>query len=153
VPCNQVSRATAEHVLRCPLVANGVRTALRRALRPFETVNPAPLTADAFARATPDRLTEAYRPLLELCWLLVEGLGPGEDAGTLHCPTFLLDMERVFEAITNAVVRGFAERDRYTVAVQPPFQVIAADRTHAGVHAAGRDRLTRRRTWLVVDAK
>jgi 5-methylcytosine-specific restriction enzyme subunit McrC len=155
VPCNQLPRATAEHVLRCPLVADGVRSALRRALRPFEAVNPAPLTADAFAQAAPDRLTEAYRPLLEVCWLLVEGLGPSENAGAFHCPTFLLDMERVFERhVTAAVVRGFSERGRYTVAVQPPFQVIAADGTHAGVRMQPDVVVSRGgEPWLVVDAK
>ncbi len=38
-----------------------------------------------------------YGPLLDLCRLLADALGPTDAAGTTACPAFLLDMERVFE--------------------------------------------------------
>src|SRR5205807_345061 len=73
-----------------------------------------------FAAAEPNRLTEAYRPLLDLCRLLADCLAPTERAGAVACPTFLLNMERVFEQyVTAGVVRAFAGSDRYRVAVQP----------------------------------
>jgi 5-methylcytosine-specific restriction enzyme subunit McrC len=97
VPCNQVARATAELVLRSPLVSEPVRATLTRALVGYHDVRPAALNEAAFAAAAPDRLGESYRPLLELCRLLADGLGPTEAAGGWAAPAFLLDMERVFE--------------------------------------------------------
>jgi hypothetical protein len=120
VPCNQVPRATAELVLGSPLVAGGVRAALRQALHGFAGVRSVPLGPDSFQAAQADRLTEAYRPLLDLCRLLADGLAPQESAGPVPCPAFLLDMERVFERyVTAGVVRAFEGRRGWAVAVQP----------------------------------
>jgi 5-methylcytosine-specific restriction enzyme subunit McrC len=120
VPCNQVPRATAELVLRSPLLADGVRAALRRALQDFAGVSSVPLGPESFQAAQPDRLTEPYRPLLDLCRLLADSLAPQESAGSVTCPAFLLDMERVFERyVTAGVVRAFQDRPGYAVAVQP----------------------------------
>lgn len=120
VPCNQLPRATAELVLRSPLVADGVRSALRRSLQDLAGVTSVPLGPESFEAAGPDRLTEAYRPLLELCRLLADGLAPQEAAGAVACPAFLLDMERVFERyVTAGVVAAFAADPRAAVAVQP----------------------------------
>jgi 5-methylcytosine-specific restriction enzyme subunit McrC len=120
VPCNQVPKATAELVLRSPLIGDGVRTALRRVLEAFASVTSIALGPDSFAGARPDRLTEAYRPLLDVCRLLADGLGAGRQAGPTHCPAFLLDMERVFERyVTKGVVRATGTGGRYEVTVQP----------------------------------
>ncbi len=122
VPCNQVPRATAERVLRSPLLGEEVRAALRLALQGYESVTAGPLGPDSFGATAPDRLTEAYRPLLDVCRLLAEGLDPGGAAGAASCPAFLLDMERVFEQyVTRGVQRAFAGRPAYSVAVQPRF--------------------------------
>jgi 5-methylcytosine-specific restriction enzyme subunit McrC len=102
VPCNQVPRATAELLLRWPLLGEGARTLLRCSLAPFAEISPVPLGPESFASAAADRLAEAYRPLLDLCRLLAESLRPGEAAGASACPAFLLDMERVFENYLTA---------------------------------------------------
>ncbi len=159
VPCNQVPRATAELVLRSPLLGETVRAALSRSLAPFAEVSPVALGPDSFARAAADRLTEPYRPLLEVCRLLAESLGPSATAGPSPCPAFLLDLERVFEryVTTHCVAAwdGRADaRGRWSVEVQPLF------RPHAPV--AGQPDVTMRpdlmlacdgRKALVVDAK
>lgn len=159
VPCNQVPRATADLVLRCPLVGEGVRAALRRALAPYVEVTPVALQPESFRAALPDTAAPpsrlAYRPLLDVCRLLAEGLSPDADAGALSFPAFLLDMEKVFEGyVTRAVEGAFAGTERFTVAVQRGF---AASRP-----APGRPDLLMRpdltidrdgRPWLVVDAK
>jgi 5-methylcytosine-specific restriction enzyme subunit McrC len=120
VPCNRVPKAVAELVLRSPLVSERARSALRVSLGGFDGVQAAPLGPDAFAQAEPDRLTEAYRPLLDLCRLLAEGLAPGGREGGTVCPAFLLDMERAFEGyVTRGLVAAFAGRDRYGIGVQP----------------------------------
>jgi 5-methylcytosine-specific restriction endonuclease McrBC regulatory subunit McrC len=120
IPCNQVPRATADLVLRSPLADDGVRAALRRSLQDFAGVSSVPLGPDSFQAAEPDRLTEAYRPLLDLCRLLADSLAPQENAGPVACPAFLLDMERVFERyVTAGVQAAFAGKPGYAVAVQP----------------------------------
>jgi 5-methylcytosine-specific restriction enzyme subunit McrC len=119
VPCNRVPKATAELVLRSPLLDERVRAVLTGALRGFSEVGSIDLTPEGFAAAEPTRLTEAYRPLIDLCRLLVDGLAPTQSAGATPYPAFLLNMERVFERyLTHGVRRAFAEDDRYTVAGQ-----------------------------------
>src|SRR5437773_1872663 len=98
VPCNRVPRAVAELVLRSPLAGERARSAVRQALGGFDLVGAAALGPESFALAEPDRLTEAYRPLLDLCRLLADGLAPGGREGAPACPAFLLDLQRVFEA-------------------------------------------------------
>lgn len=120
VPCNQIPKATAELALRSPLLGAGVRAALRRALEGFTAVTSIALDEIRFAEAMTDRLSEAYRPLLDLCRILVESLGPGERSGSISCPAFLIDMEQVFERyVTAAVARAYAGSSRVTVSVQP----------------------------------
>ena len=159
IPCNQVPRATADLALRCPLLGDGVRAALRRTLAPYAEVTSIPLQPESFSAALPDTATPhlrtAYGPLLDVCRLLAEGLSPDEAAGSLSFSAFLLDMEKVFECyVTRAVEAAFAGSDRFTVAVQRSFV--------AGRPAPGRPDLLMRpdltierdgRPWLVVDAK
>lgn len=115
VPCNQVPRTTADLVLRCPVLGHGVRAALRRSLVAYADVEPVALGPESFQ--TKDRLTTAYRPLLDLCRLLAESLSPQEQSGPVAGPSFLLDMERVFEEyVTRGVLQACA--DDVTVCVQ-----------------------------------
>jgi 5-methylcytosine-specific restriction enzyme subunit McrC len=122
IPCNQIPKASAELVMRSALLGNAVRAKLGRALGSFAAVSPIPVERTDFSEVLLDRLTEAYRPLLDLCRLLVESLGPGERSGSTACPSFLLDMEEVFERyVTAGVVRGCAGSSRVTVSAQPPY--------------------------------
>ncbi len=124
VPCNQLARATAELVLRSPLLGESVQDPLRRALQGYAGVTPAILGPELFQAAEPTGLNEGYRPLFELCRLLAEGLSPGEKAGTTPCPAFLLDMERVFEnycisSCVRPLHTGEGVRGKYRAAIQP----------------------------------
>jgi 5-methylcytosine-specific restriction enzyme subunit McrC len=119
VLCNQVPRAAAERVLASPLLSDGVRAALRRALIPFREVGLVALSPNWFLEASADRLTEAYHPLFDVCRLLLEGLEPGKQSGPIPGPAFLLDMDRVFERYVTAGVMGaFIANNSYTVSVQ-----------------------------------
>jgi 5-methylcytosine-specific restriction enzyme subunit McrC len=126
VPVNQVPRATAELVLRSPLLGPNVKAALQRSLQAYDAVSAIALEPASFATAEPDRLTAAYRPLFDVCRLLFEALTPSEAAGPTAYPAFLLDMERVFERyVTRGVVQAFAGDERLGVMVQPlyaPFE-------------------------------
>jgi len=115
--CNRIPRAVAERLLRFPL-QDQTAASLRQSLRGFAGIQPQPLDLEQVRRlaTTPER--EAYRPLLELCRLLAEGLAPGERSGQVAAPTFLLEMERLFERyLTRGVVEAFAG-SRWTVGVQ-----------------------------------
>jgi 5-methylcytosine-specific restriction enzyme subunit McrC len=119
VPCNQAPKATAERLLASALLGERTREALRAALRDFADVEAGPLTPAVFAAAAADRQAEGYAPLLDLCRLLADALGPTETAGTTSCPAFLLDMERVFERyVTRGVLAAFANADGWAAAPQ-----------------------------------
>jgi 5-methylcytosine-specific restriction enzyme subunit McrC len=120
VPCNQLPKAVAEMLLRSPLAGERTRSLLRHSLIGFGGIQAAALGPDSFALAEPDRLTESYRPLLDLCRLLADALAPGSRDGTTASPGFLLDMERVFERyVTRGIVDALAGRSHYRVDVQP----------------------------------
>jgi 5-methylcytosine-specific restriction enzyme subunit McrC len=122
IPCNQVPKATAELVLRSPLLGDGARTSLRRSLRALGPVSSVSLTPESFAAATADRLTETYRPLLEVCRVLADGLKPGVLAGETSCPAFLLDMERVYEGyVAHGIAHAFGGDSQLGVALQQQY--------------------------------
>ena len=149
VACNRAPRATAERLLASALLGERVREALRAALRGFDEVRSGPLTPEVFAAAAADRQAEGYGPLLDLCRLLADALGPTDAAGTTACPAFLLDMERVFERyVTRGVLAAFADADGWTAAPQETHEVAAGleMRPDVMVRRAGQP-------TLVVDAK
>lgn len=119
VPCNQAPKATAERLLASVLLGERTREALRAALRDFADVQSEPLTPAVFEAAEADRLAEGYGPLLDLCRLLADALGPTETVGAKPCPAFLLDMERVFERyVTRGILTAFAGADGWEAAPQ-----------------------------------
>lgn len=126
IPCNQIPKATTERILRSPLLGESVRRILQPMLSAFATVSAVPLELDRFAAAGLDRLTENYRPLLDLCRLLAELLAPGDAAGSTPYPAFLLDMERVFERYLTSCAEQYFDNaegaNRYRVQVQPLIQ-------------------------------
>jgi 5-methylcytosine-specific restriction enzyme subunit McrC len=152
VACNRAARGTAERVLASPLLTPGSRAALLRALTHYATVTSVATTPETVADAVPFAPV-GYRPLLDLCHLLLEGLAPSENSGAAHAPSFLLDLERVFEAyLTRAVVDAFAET-AWTVSPQ---------RSRVAARAAGQPPVVMRpdltidragRALLVLDAK
>ena len=97
----------------------------------FAAVTSIALDRNCFSATPIDRLTEAYRPLFDLCWILVESVAPGEQAGSTSCPAFLLDMDKVFERyVTTGVARAYAGNPCFTVSVQP---LLTGNRPAAGL--------------------
>jgi 5-methylcytosine-specific restriction enzyme subunit McrC len=155
LPCNRVPKAVAELLLRSPLAGERARAAVRQALGGFDGVEAAALGPDSFAQAEPGPLTQAYRPLLDLCRLLADGLVPDGREGTTSCPAFLLDMERVFEGyLTRAIVERFAGRQDYCVEVQPRYVANCPVAGQPDIHLRPDVVLARDgRPKVVVDAK
>jgi 5-methylcytosine-specific restriction enzyme subunit McrC len=149
--CHRVVKATAEE----SLIGVEVRLALQAALAGFADVSSLPLSLHLWEAAAAERMPEEYRPLFDLCRLLADGLLPSAAAGATAAPSFLLDLERVFERhVTRGLVAAFAHSREYHVAVQ---------RTHTvNRPVAGQDDIVVRpdaileregRTVWVVDAK
>ncbi len=154
-PCNQLPRAVAERLLARPDLDGKVRSALWAALAGFAGVSSVPLTPELCATVAPDRQAAGYGPLLDLCRLLADGLTPGEAAGAATGPTFLIDLERVWEGyVTAGVLAAFAGRGRERVAVQPFLRASPPAPGQPDLHLRP-DVLVERsgRPHLVVDAK
>jgi 5-methylcytosine-specific restriction enzyme subunit McrC len=134
VPCNQIPRATAELLLASPLLAEPLRSALRQALMPFAQVQPMVLSPDSFRLAERNRVSEPYRPMLDLCRLLAESLQPGSAAGAERCPAFLLNLERVFEQYVSQGVARVAQERGLAATLQPLFTLSPADPDQPALH-------------------
>jgi 5-methylcytosine-specific restriction enzyme subunit McrC len=116
VPCNRAIKATAKALSASPLLGVEVRSALRQALAGFAEASSLPLSPDLWEL---ERAPADYRPLLDLCRLLADGLTCNDAAGPLAAPGFLLDLERVFEShVTRGIVEAFAGSRDHNVAVQ-----------------------------------
>lgn len=95
------------------------------------------------------RLTAAYRPLHRLCRLFLDASSPSDASGSFPFAAYLIDMNRLFEAV---VARVLADR------VSPGHQIAAQRSLHLD-HVASvpirPDLLLRRagRTVLVMDTK
>ena len=125
-PWNRLPKATAESLLRSPALAPATRRTLEQALQGFAEVRSVPLDPADFDGLTLDRLTEPYRPLLDLCRLLALGLTPAAGTGTAPAPAFLIDLERAFEQhVTRGIREACAGRADRTVLVQPTVRLHA----------------------------
>jgi 5-methylcytosine-specific restriction enzyme subunit McrC len=155
VPCNRAVRATAEALLACPLLDTEVGAALRRALAGFENVISVPLSPLLWEAITAERLPEEYRPLLDLCRLLADSQTLSNESGPALAPSFLLDMERVFEThVTRGIVEAFALSRNHTVTVQVTRTVNEPDVDQPDILMRPDLTIDREgRTVLVIDAK
>ncbi len=155
LPCNRAVKSTAEALLASQLLGAEVATALRQALAGFVSVSSESLSLRLWDAVEAERLPAEYRPLLDLCRLLADSLTLKDAAGKMPAPSFLLDLERVFEMhVTRGIVEAFAQSKSHTVAVQATHTVnepVAelADLTMRPDVTIDRDG----RTVLVVDAK
>lgn len=155
LPCNQAVRATAESLLASPLLDAELRAVLRQALAGFEEVASVPLSPRLWDMAEANPLPAAYRPLLDLCRVLADGLTIGDTVGPRLAPSFLLDLERVFERhISRGIVEAFAGSRTHTVSVQVTHTVAQAALDQLDVTMRPDVTIERDgRTVLVVDAK
>jgi 5-methylcytosine-specific restriction enzyme subunit McrC len=149
LPCNQVPKATAELLLQSPLLGDEGRAALQRGLQGWSRVSSVLPGPESFT--TP---TEAYRPLLDLCRLLLDGLRPGESAGPVRCPAFLLDMEDVFERYVTDGIRRTCADSPLRMAAQPLIAVNEPLPRHPDLHIRPDILLlNEEEPLLVIDAK
>ena len=101
---NQIIRQVA-HLLS----GWGFHTELRLRLSRLDTalaeVQPTALASSAIGRFRYSRLNDDYRPIHQLCRLFLEGSSLSEQLGVCDSRTFLLDMNKLFEAFVTQVLQ------------------------------------------------
>jgi 5-methylcytosine-specific restriction enzyme subunit McrC len=117
LPCNQAPRAIAERLLSSTGLEDRVAVRLREGLSGWEGIRSRPPLIEELNRLAEEPVREDYRLLSELCVLLWQALAPGVQPGNTPSPTFLLDLERVFE---RYLTRGLLEAFR-----RPGWQALA----------------------------
>jgi 5-methylcytosine-specific restriction enzyme subunit McrC len=108
LPVHRLAKATAEALLASPFVAADTRAGLRLAAAGYAEVPAGPVDPAAFDALPSDRLSDADRALMDLCRLLINGLRPADATGDVAGPSFLLDLERVFERYVERGLRPAA---------------------------------------------
>ena len=119
VPENQILRQVA-HLVAGWVRKPELRMRLRRIDRLMGEVTATNFAASALDRFTYHRLNDDYQPMHRLCRLFLEGASLSEAEGTFSFRTFLLDMNRLFEAFVTQVLRdrapsGIAVEDQVPV--------------------------------------
>ncbi len=106
--CNQAPRAVAERLLAGTELQERVAGGLRQALAGWDGIQSRALSPEDFIGLAENPVREDYRLLLELCSLLWQGLAPSLQPGNRPSPSFLLDLERVFERyLTRGLLEAF----------------------------------------------
>ncbi len=106
LPCNQAIRAVADRLVCCAGVEQSVVAGLSEALLGWAGISSWSPSTEELTRLAEKPVREDYRTLLELCLLLWQGLAPGPQTGSTPAPSFLLNLERVFE---RYLTRGLIE--------------------------------------------
>lgn len=155
VACNQAAKATAESLLLSALLSAEVRAVLRQALAGFDAVPSVALSPPLWEMIASAPIPAEYRPLLDLCRLLADSLTLGDAVGPMPAPSFLLDLERVFERhVTRGIVEAFSRSRTHSVAVQITHTVTEPALDQQDVTMRPDLTIDREgRTVLVVDAK
>ena len=119
-PWNRVPKATASALLGHTLPA-ALRQRIEAAVSPL-TVLPDERASDAdLTAALAEPRAASYRPLLDLCRLLLDGLACADPLGT-GSGAFLVDLGRAFERyLTDSLVRTFEPLSSWRVEAQPTF--------------------------------
>ncbi len=148
VPENQILRQVA-HLVAGWVRKPELRMRLRRIDRLMGEVAPTNLPASALDRFTYHRLNDDYQPMHRLCRLFLEGASLSEAEGSFSFRTFLLDMNRLFEAFVTQVLRDRAPTG-ISVEAQVPVYLGHEKKVHMRPDLVIRDRGVPR---LVADCK
>jgi 5-methylcytosine-specific restriction enzyme subunit McrC len=153
LPCNRVLRGTAERLLNSRLLGAPAREQFRLILRDLARVQGGPVDVGELAALLDGPLRPDYRPALELCRWLLEGIGSPSGCDTASFPSFLLDMERVFERyLTRGLIESFAGRPGWRVTPQPA-RVVSRTAADSPELVMRPDVLIEGRRSMIVDAK
>ncbi len=121
IPENQILRQVV-HLLGNWGVRSELQLRLARLDATLAEVTPTHLPASAIDHFHYHRLNEDYRPLHQFCRLFLEGASVSEDAGPLDFQTFLVDMNKLFEAFVTQLLHERAY-GRLSLRTQKPVRL------------------------------
>ncbi|WP_326567814.1 restriction endonuclease [Amycolatopsis rhabdoformis] len=101
---NRILLTAAHRLLRVPGLPALTRAGLRRITTTLADVTPL-LSGDAVPETLPTRLTQHYRPALQLARIVRAGQSVDQPAGATRATGFLFDLNRVFEDWFAAALR------------------------------------------------
>lgn len=104
VPENRVLRQVVRVLGRFGFASRGLRHRLNALDGVLEDVSPGHFTAADLDRFQYNRLNDDYRPLHNLCRLILDGVSPSGGPGAYAFDAFLLDMNRLFEGFVTTLL-------------------------------------------------
>jgi 5-methylcytosine-specific restriction enzyme subunit McrC len=147
-PWNRVPRATLSGLLaKGPELSDALRQRLEAAAVPLGAIPDEPASESDFAAALAEPRAAGYRPLLDVCRLILNGLACADPTGT-GTGAFLIDLGQAFERyLAHGLQREFTRRTGWNVVIQPTYQI--------GPTTLQPDLLILKDTtpWAVLDAK
>ena len=108
IPHNQVLRAVTEVLLRFKYRSGGIREVLAWNLAQLLEAEPAELSRRVFAAIHYSRLNAHYEPVLRLAELIVRHVTIRHEVGALRAPSFLVDMNRVYQEFLTRLIAEHA---------------------------------------------
>jgi len=152
---NRIIRYTLESTKNLASTRS-LRSWLERLVSAFHGVgNPWHLPSDVFQRMVYHRLNEHYRPIHELCRLLLSGSAIDVPSGPIAFRSFLVNMENLFQEFLYATIRRSPEFADCRVERQSGSKILLRRGTGAtgDIHARPDIRVAKLDNLLVVDAK
>jgi 5-methylcytosine-specific restriction enzyme subunit McrC len=124
---NRVPKAAASALLRRAELPEPIRRRVEGSARPLATVPDVPATDTDFTAAYAEPRAAAYRPLLDVCRLILSGLNAANPFGT-DGRAFLIDLGRAFERyFASALGQALADKPAWTVEAHPSFSLGGID--------------------------
>ena len=123
-PLNHALKA-ALHLLAKIAKSQGNQRNLAELLFCFQEVDDVAPAAIQWSRASTNRLSLRYKPVLALARLFIEGKSPDIVSGSGDGFALLFDMNRLFEGYVGAVAKRVFLKDGLTVSLQGPKRHLA----------------------------
>ena len=152
---NKIVRYTLERT-RNLATSEGLKRKLVKLLASFSDVeNPAALPQNIFERLVYHRLNEHYKPVHELCRVLLTGIAIDIPAGPIGFRSFLVNMEQLFQEFLFATLKRSPHLADYQVVRQSGSRIVWLRGTaeRRDIHVVPDVRVRNAADVLVVDAK
>jgi 5-methylcytosine-specific restriction enzyme subunit McrC len=104
IPENQIIRQTV-HFLSLWGFNHKLRLRLWQLDSQLQEITPTVLPLRIFESFKYHRFNAEYEPIHNLCWLFLSGASLSELAGDVPFPTFLIDMNKLFEAFVTQILK------------------------------------------------
>jgi 5-methylcytosine-specific restriction enzyme subunit McrC len=112
---NKVIKYTLYHLLKAKLDSKLLQKRIKQALHLFDQVSFVTVSVKNFPQIRYTRLNEHYKPIINLCYLIIQNLTLNlQENGEIRYSSFLVDMNRLFEnfllGLLKKNLKGFSVR-------------------------------------------